>query len=790
MSSPNFRLRLFPLPFILHRILREQWFLQLFVLCFLVSGPDLFITYPSLTAQTVNGEIEARPAPVARRKCIGGANAGNPCNDNADCPGSSCVDRNVFNISVAVQFNASAAELTSIQNLITAGSQTLFDATDGQAEIGLAFIYNNAFGTGSDADIRIYPSTAETWWQANTGSWQSAGSVHVSINNVQSSPNPGEHFAHEFIHLVIDARDEYEARSAGCGAVTGGANCPPAGSGANACLMDQGGVDATDHTELCWGQGNSANVTDFSGGNHDATNVTEHSICRSNRSCWDQVVWSWPNSFVEPAAAPNAAANGLTVNTTQFLFPSVTTRVVLVLDESGSMNLESPTRMERLKVAANDFIALAETNTELGIVSYSDDAETTSGRQNIAIAALGATRTTWTNAITALSPGGYTNIGAGLQKAMDMITTAGGVTANTFIVLMTDGVNNRPAPQATADADLQSKIDALLAAGIPVYVTCTGTDLGLNSQCAEIAAGTGGFYVDSSDPASLPEAFADMYERCARRDAIGSYASWRKETGSDFFVEKDAESVTFMLQWDGVDIRGSMVMIDPDGITHKSENMQQGKFVRVSKPVAGTWKMQIDFTGGTPSRFIKRGYSRNFIHSFAGHVRYPSVRPGEEIRVFAFPFSNGGSVSDPKTLLKAIVIRPDGSTDMIELNDMGHNLTGGMDDDEGDGTYTGIYSKTDLKGAYQFLIKADVDGWIPSEVAHESVAGSKSAKFSREVRLSATVGDPNDVVKEPEDGKNPPKGRPDYKDWIKWIIAIIFLLILYWWYRRRTHTKG
>ena len=66
---------------------------------------------------------------------------------------------------------------------------------------------------------------------------------------------------------------------------------------------------------------------------------------------------------------------------------------------------------------------------------------------------------------------------------------------------MTDGRNNRPF--GSADIDLQNKIDFLNTEGIPVYVTCTGDDDGLDSQCAEIAAGTGGTYVDSADAGNL-----------------------------------------------------------------------------------------------------------------------------------------------------------------------------------------------------------------------------------------------------------------------------------------------
>ncbi|UCG88368.1 MAG: VWA domain-containing protein, partial [Gemmatimonadota bacterium] len=364
------------------------------------------------------------------------------------------MDRNVFNLSVAVLFDATNAQLTDIENLISAGSAVIFDVTDGQAEIGEAFIHNNAFGT--DADVRVYDATCTSgtnvgnacavhndcppnppnadpgecgvWWQALTGSWGKVGSIKVSINWIYTQldvPHPDRAFAHEFTHLVFDAKDEYESRAVNCGAWLGWADCPDAAAGQEPSLMDGDG------TEYCWGHGDPTNLTDMSGGNHDATDVTEQSRCRSNRSVWDQVVWAWPSTFIKPAGAPDPAANGATVNATKFVRTDNTTRVVLVLDESGSMALESPSRMERLKVAANDFVTLAESGTELGIVSYSNDAEATSGRQNVAIAALGANRSNWTNAINAMSPNLRTNIGAGLQKAKDMINAAGGVTANT-----------------------------------------------------------------------------------------------------------------------------------------------------------------------------------------------------------------------------------------------------------------------------------------------------------------------------------------------------------------------
>ena len=665
-------------------------------------------------AQTAMGEIQDRPAPVYR------------------CPGLPCVNRNVFNISVAVHYSPSAADLTAIRNMISNMSTVLFDVTDGQAEIGEAFIYLNA-PSSTLADLRIYPSTTDTWWMANTGNYKVGGSMHVSINRILAAPFAGESLAHEFVHLVFDGRDEYEARAAGCGAVTGGASCPTAPGETN-CLMDGGGGGAS--SELCWS------------GNHEPAHVTEHSRCRSNRSCWDQVVWSWPDHFTIPAGGPVAGTGGGVVNPTQFVVASSAVRVVLVLDESGSMSSESPSRMERLKVAASDFVSLAENGTELGLVSFSTDAEGASGHANVPIAALNAAqRTACTTAISGLTPGGWTGIGLGLAKARQMIIDAGGVTANTYIVLMTDGINNRPLPDWAAD--LNAAQAALLADGIPVFVTCTGGDLGLSSQCSEIATATGGFSVDSANPARLPEAFADFHERISGREALDSAAGVLSENNNlvskKVFIEKGSDSATFTLLWHDPKARANLTVIDPAGNSHQSVAMPQGRFVRLKAPETGDYTMIVNHQGGSiANTFVARAYARHQINGFAASIRRPTVLPGRPMYVYAYPRSQGGSLTDISTIFGTVIL-PDGKTDKFELHDRGRGDAVDGDDLGHDGTWTGVYFNTKLKGTYQFLINADMNGFVTAAEG-EGAVEYKSPRFNRQVRLSAAVGEPSDVA--------------------------------------------
>lgn len=763
------------------------------ILLLLILGGSLVSSFFYLRvghSQTANGEIEGRPSPTFRRICLGGGNAGKYCKQNSECPGSTCRDRNVFNITVAVMYNAPAADITAIQNMITATSAVLLDVTDGQAEIGTATIHNNAITTNK-ADLVVEPSTNPVWWQANTGNFRTGGFMHVSINNINAAATPGNLLAHEFSHLVFDPRDEYESRAVGCGATSPNQDCPVPAANDGTCLMDANG------TEFCWGQANSGNLTDLTNGNHDPTNVTEQSRCRSNRSCWDQLVWSWPTTFLKPAGAPDPGSNGETPDPVNFIVTNNNVRVVLVLDESGSMSLESPSRIARLKVAAGDFIATAENGAELGLQSFASDAETSSGRANVAIAALGANRSAWTNAVNGLNPSTMTNIGAGLQKAKDMITSAGGVTANTYIVLMTDGLNNQPPPQATATADLQAKINDLMSAGIPVFVTCTGGDLGLQSQCSEIATGTNGFYSDSADAARLPQNFVDFHERITGHQGVLSFEGMLSKINSSppiFFVDEGSESASFSLLWDNANASARAVLIDPGGNTHPMSPIPQGLYARISKPLPGDWRMQAD-PSGVDSRFTAKGYVMNRVNTFSVSTRWPTRRPGEELYVFAFPRSKGGSITQPGMKLTARVTRPDGTTDTLDLVDSGRDGPEHGDDIPGDGIFTGVYKNTNLKGAYGFQVSGAFEKWHLGSDAHKADLRLESPKFLRELRVSAAVGDPGDTPKEPEDTRgNPPRDWCRYCCWLAILFFVLFLiaLLLLWlcWRKKRQITAA
>ena len=58
------------------------------ILFLAICGLTLAFDWSVACAQTAMGELEGCAAPVGRRQCVGGTNAGSPCNEDGDCPGS------------------------------------------------------------------------------------------------------------------------------------------------------------------------------------------------------------------------------------------------------------------------------------------------------------------------------------------------------------------------------------------------------------------------------------------------------------------------------------------------------------------------------------------------------------------------------------------------------------------------------------------------------------------------------------------------------------------------------
>ena len=194
--------------------------------------------------------------------------------------------------------------------------------------------------------------------------------------------------------------------------------------------------------------------------------------------------------------------------------PSNTGTVVLAIDVSGSMFAEdvAPNRMEATKSAVEEFVKKQPSGVKIGVVSFSDF--------GALVAPPSTERKPVLDAIARLRPQRGTNIGGGLQVALDAIYEGAGIDAGrtqappgasptpapagapetppATIVLLSDGQSNTgPDPVQVAQEAVR--------AGIKVYTIGIGTPEGTVLQIQ------GRNVFTRLDEASL-RAIADMTE--------------------------------------------------------------------------------------------------------------------------------------------------------------------------------------------------------------------------------------------------------------------------------------
>ena len=210
--------------------------------------------------------------------------------------------------------------------------------------------------------------------------------------------------------------------------------------------------------------------------------------------------------------------------------PQDTGTVLLVIDVSGSMFAQDvdPNRMEATKKAAREFVENQPSGVKIGVVSFSDFAAL--------VAPPTRDRTPVLEAIGRLRPQRGTNIGAGLQVALDAIyeDQADGEAIVTGFATPTpvpEGLDVPPASivlvsdgQSNTGPDPLEVIDEAAAAGVKVYTVGIGTPEGTVLQIQgrnvftrldeltlqTMAEQTGGRYFNAQTDTDLRAVYEDL----------------------------------------------------------------------------------------------------------------------------------------------------------------------------------------------------------------------------------------------------------------------------------------
>ncbi|NMB47871.1 DUF4215 domain-containing protein, partial [Candidatus Kuenenbacteria bacterium] len=181
--------------------------------------------------------------------------------------------------------------------------------------------------------------------------------------------------------------------------------------------------------------------------------------------------------------------------------------VMLVMDRSGSMAYDSPTRLSLAQTAANNFLSYLNSTDQSGLVSF---ANTATLDENLS-ANHAATQT----AVNGLSPLGATNIGDAIKLANnELVSVRHNPSAVSIEILITDGMANRPSGpgygeyQPDVDYALAKAAEAA-AAGIKIFTVGLGSDINA-TMLQSIADSTGGKYYSSPTAQELEDIFSEI----------------------------------------------------------------------------------------------------------------------------------------------------------------------------------------------------------------------------------------------------------------------------------------
>lgn len=183
--------------------------------------------------------------------------------------------------------------------------------------------------------------------------------------------------------------------------------------------------------------------------------------------------------------------------------PSCSTQpedVVIVMDTSGSMGDDSPTRLYQAKTAANEFINNMQTNDQSALVSYA-----TTASLNKTLSNNHASTTAVINSLTAV---GATDIGDAINLANnELISVRANPLSTKVEILLTDGMANRPSGPGFGEwpADVayaKAKADEAAAQGIKIFTIGLGTSVN-TVMMQYIASTTGAQYHFAPNGAAL-----------------------------------------------------------------------------------------------------------------------------------------------------------------------------------------------------------------------------------------------------------------------------------------------
>lgn len=385
------------------------------------------------------------------------------------------------------------------------------------------------------------------------------------------------------------------------------------------------------------------------------------------------------------------------------LAPTERIDVALVIDRSGSMG---GNKITQAKNAASQFVQLLNIGDEVAVCSYSSSAST-----NFAITEITSQQTIEDAviAISGISAGGMTSIGAGMLEGQGQLYNCAIPNYNQGMLLLSDGWENTSPMVADILPTIPEETD--------IYT------IGFGDGCDEalmrnIAAVTGGFYKKADDDGSNIGLICNLILNAIFGQQMiatfsGSIAGGGREViEHNIVLDSLCSQVTFNLMWEHNDSDLDLVLIDPNNTEIDSAyaasdttiyfySYETQEFYRIDEPDYGDWTLKII---GVTVPYGTENYDAT-VAGFSGiemQVAFDqdSYVTGQPIVITAELTVEGNPIIGVTVTTE--VENPNYIIDSLTLYDDGNHEDGVADD----GIYGNSYNNANQGGSYTFTIFA------------------------------------------------------------------------------------
>ena len=323
--------------------------------------------------------------------------------------------------------------------------------------------------------------------------------------------------------------------------------------------------------------------------------------------------------------------------------------IVMVTDASGSMNNtdKSGLRFE----AIGKFIALlAERGNRVGAVVFNGGI---AYKQDLSDANGISDKRGVVSNIRAVPAIGYTNIGLGLQTAVDMLNKDKNPNIPSIILLLSDG-NTELQTKNEANTSLEQKADAIQAArdsGYKIYTISLNADGTANlSELEQIANATGGEFQEVKEAADLEDVFSMYYTLI--------FSSRLNEGDEKMFPTSGEITNTFEISSVGVEevnivLSGEATdysLIDPSGKLYSKDDLASTTYssetfnvIKIVDPLAGKWNYSVKGIPGDKIQ-INIVYNTNLLHGIKVAPQKDTYLANDQITLTAYLTEAGEAV--------------------------------------------------------------------------------------------------------------------------------------------------